>query len=467
MTTGIRKKNLCEDNSLSVPVPEGALILGEGRYYSRDCYKTQLNNNVLVVGTSGCGKTRSVVMPNLLQASGSYVVSDPKGNLYKKLGPYLKSKGYEVVTMDFIHPGTSNRYNPLGYCRNTSDIQKLANVMVYQAGRSVQDPFWDQSSFMLLLAIIGYIIESDEFPESEKNFTTLRRLIAEASRDEEISILEEAKNDPFLLGPTRPSHMRKSSSRSFSPLELKMISYKNRMAALGKESWAVEKFDEYNTSPDKTHQCINMTALCKLVTFGSKEIRRMLSGNDIQFAEIGQKPTALFVMVSDTDRSMDLLVNLFYTQLMNELCTYADDHCKNSCLPVPVQFILDDFATNARIDNFENMIANIRSRGISAMLMVQSEAQLSAGYGDNAQTIIDNCNTYVYMGGSDPDQAKRVALRANKMTNTILNMPLSYSWIFRRGEKPVFCHNFDLVRFEEEKGLYAEEETEEKECELK
>ena len=138
---------------------------------------------------------------------------------------------------------------------------------------------------------------------------------------------------------------------------------------------------------------------------------------------------------------------------MNELCMYADDKCENSCLPVPVQFILDDFATNARIDNFQNIISNIRSRGISAMIMVQSEAQLKAGYGYNSQTIVDNCNTYVYMGGSDPHQAKEVAMRANKSTNSILNMPVSTSWIFRRGQEPVFCDNFDLEWFQNKIGF--------------
>ncbi len=433
MHTELEKSAYPTVNSRYLSVPEGTLILGENRYYSRDCYKTQLNNNVLVVGTSGCGKTRSIVMPNLMQATGSYVVSDPKGNLYKKFGPYLKSKGYEVITMDFIHPGTSNRYNPMEYCRNTTDILKVANVIVHQDDKeaSKTDPYWDESTQMCLLAILGYIFETDDLPKKEKTLSTLRKLVVVANREEATG----------------------RSVRGKSCLQEIMENHKKHMQSMGKESWAYERFQEYNTAPDKTLLTTNSTTLAKLVTFATEEVQRMLSANDIDFATIGQKPTALFVQVSDTDRSMDLLVNLFYTQLMNELCTFADDHCENSCLPVPVQFILDDFATNARIDNFENMIANIRSRGISAMLMVQSEAQLQAGYGTNAQTIIDNCNTYVYMGGSDPGQAKAVSLRANKTANSILNMPLSTSWIFRRGEKPVFCHNFDLEWFKKEKGF--------------
>lgn len=420
-------------------VPKDAMILGENQYYSKDCIKTQLNNNVIVVGTSGAGKTRSIVRPNILQASGSYVVSDPKGNLAKIMGPYLESKGYKVVTIDFIHPGKSLRYNPIGYCRNTTDILKLAHAMVYELSRtlstgSTKDPFWDETALLLLCALIGYIYETDKIAESEKNLQTLSKLLRKASR---------------TTGGI-------NGSRGEAVLDEWMEAHKRRMHSLGKESWAWDRYEEFNTAPNKTHATIIICALAKMTTFDTLETRKMLSGNDIDFADIGKRPTALFVEVSDTDRSMDILVNLFYTQLMNELCTYADDRCENSCLPVPVQFILDDFATNARINDFQNMIANIRSRGISAMIMLQSESQLYAGYGDNAQTIIDNCNTYVYMGGSNPQMADIIAKRANKPATKILNMPLSMSWIFRRGEEPVLCHNFDLEKFEKEKGLVAE-----------
>lgn len=416
-------------------VPEDAMILGENQYYSRDCIKTQLNNNVIVVGTSGAGKTRYIVMPNLLQATGSYIVSDPKGNLSKKMGPYLKSKGYEVITIDFIHPEKSLRYNPIGFCRTTSDVRKLAHIIVNEmskmSGSKSVDPFWDETSEILISACIGYMTETSELNENEKNLTTLAKLIKEANRDQR--------------GGT--------ASRGRSLLDQRMERHKERMRMQNKESWAVERYDEYNTSPDKTQATINVCALAKMATFDTVETRKMLVANDIDFTSIGKKPTALFVEVSDTDRSMDILVNLFYSQLMNELCMFADDKCKNSCLPVPVQFILDDFATNARIDNFHNMIANIRSRGISAMIMVQSEAQLYAGYDVNAQTIIDNCNTYVYMGGSNPHMAETIAKRANKPAPKILNMPLGMSWIFRRGQEPILCHNFDLEWFEKEKGF--------------
>lgn len=423
-----------ENTNKYLQVPAGAIILGENQYYSQDSFKTQLNNNVMVVGASGAGKTRYIVKPNLLQAWGSYVISDPKGSLYKEMAPYLKSKGYKVVKMDFIHPERSLRYNPLAYCKTTNDIRRLAHTLVYEMAQtknanSTKDPFWDETAEILLCALIGYIIESDEIHEREKNLVTLSELIVESKRDKRGTAAEHGA----------------------SKMDSRMERHKMSMRLKGEESWAAARYDQYNTSPDKTHETINICTVAKLGTFDTLETRKMLRGNDVDFTRIGTEPTALFVEVSDTDRSMDILVNLFYSQLMNTLCSYADDKCPGSCLPIPVRFILDDFATNARIDNFQNIISNIRSRGISAMIMVQSEAQLKSGYKEDAQTIVDNCNTYVYMGGSNPEQAENIAKRANKPAHKILNMPIGSSWIFRRGQEPVLCRNFDLEWFMEVK----------------
>lgn len=415
-------------------VPAGAMILGENQYYSQDSFQTQLNNNVVVVGASGAGKTRYIVKPNILQAWGSYVISDPKGSLYKEMAPYLKSKGYNVVKMDFIHPEKSLRYNPLAYCKTTNDIRRLAHTLVYEMSQtknanSSKDPFWDETAEILMCALIGYIVESDQIPERDKNLVTLNELIVDCKR-------------------TRRST---AAEHGASVMDEKMEKHKMSMRLKGQESWAAARYDQYNTSPDKTHETINICTVAKLGTFDTLETRKMLKGNDIVFSRIGTEPTALFVEVSDTDRSMDILVNLFYSQLMNGLCSFADEKCPGNCLPIPVRFILDDFATNARIDNFQNIISNIRSRGISAMLMVQSEAQLKSGYKEDAQTIVDNCNTYVYMGGSNPEQAEGIAKRANKPAHKILNMPIGTSWIFRRGQEPILCRNFDLEWFMKEK----------------
>lgn len=426
-------------------VPQNTLICGENVYYSKDCYETQLNNNVMVVGTSGAGKTRGIVMPNLLQAEGSYVVSDPKGNLYRKMKSYLEKKGYNVLCMDFIHPEKSLRYNPITRCKTTNDVFRLAHMIVYELnahnGAGINnDPFWDEATVILFSALIGYLLESNEFEEEDRNLTKLAELIKETGRDE-----------------------NGCCGKGKSLMDHRMERHKRVMDALGQESWAYSRFQEFNTAADRTHATITICSLAKMASFDTLELRKMLKENDLDFTELGKRPTALFVQVSDTDRSKDILVNLLYSQLLNELCSYADECCEDSRLPVPVQFILDDFATNARIDNFENIISNIRSRNISAMLMLQSETQLEAGYGLNAQTILDNCNTYIYMGGMNPKMAVTIAQRANKVPNTILNMPIGQSWIFRRGQEPLLANNFKLEWFMKQKMEQADQEIAEKE----
>lgn len=177
------------------------------------------------------------------------------------------------------------------------------------------------------------------------------------------------------------------------------------------------------------------------------EIAELTSADNINISTIGDAKTALFVVVSDTDRSLDPLANLFFSQAMNELCYHADKDCINESLPVPVRFIMDDFATNCCIDDFPRMIASIRSRNISTMLMIQAEAQLKNYYGFNDKTIIGNCDTYVYLGGNDVDTAMEVAKRVDVPMTEILTMPVGTSWIFRRGQKPINCENVDYDKF--------------------
>ena len=196
---------------------------------------------------------------------------------------------------------------------------------------------------------------------------------------------------------------------------------------------------------------ILITVNSRIGLFDTPEINRMLGSDTINIPGIGQRKTALFVVVSDTDRSMDTLANLFFTQAMNELCLYADNHCPDCRLPVPVRFIMDDFATNCKIEEFPRMISSIRSRGISAMLMLQAESQLESSYGCDWSTIIANCDTYVYTGGNDVETAKAVATRCDMPVKRILNMPVGSIWIFRRGQTPVNGKLFDIEPFLEER----------------
>lgn len=394
------------------------MILAKNQYYSLDCYETQLNNNVLVVGTSGSGKTRSIVTPNLLQATGSYIVSDPKGNLYKKYRKYLEAKGYVVKKLDFVHPERSSHYNFFNYIHSERDILKIAHMLIYSEKRvrSSADPFWDQAAELLLTAVIGYLHYHGR--PKEKNMESVLKLI---------SVCQINENDSEIKSPL-DRLMDEVGRRNYSD-----FSYK--------------QYQKFRLAAGRTLKSILITITGKLGKYDFTELNKMMAHDDIDIASIGQKKTALFVVVSDTDRSLDDLANLFFTQAMNELCAYADDECEDNRLPVDVRFIMDDFATNCKINDFPKMIASIRSRGISTMLMIQSESQLTAGYGEDDRTIIGNCDTYIYLGGNDVDTAKQVAIRCDLPLKRILEMPVGSNWIFRRGQAAVHAKNFDLEAF--------------------
>lgn len=396
---------------------QNIMILGENRIYSLDTHKTKVNNNVLVVGTSGAGKTRGIVIPNLLQASGSYIVSDPKGNLYRQYKPYLESRGYDVKLLDFSNPAESCHYNFFNYIRCMQDIVKISHMLIYQRKEGGNmDPFWDEASQLLLQSIIGYLYELNM--GNEGNLHNVLRLI---------NLCQIQEDD--------------------SSCETQLDKIMGRVGRVNPDSYSFATYTKFRVAAAKTLKSILITINAKLGTYDIPEITEMTSSDDVDIASIGRKKTALFVVVSDTDRSMDGLANLFFSQAMNELCRYADNECENSCLPVPVRFILDDFATNCRIEEFPRMIASIRSRGISTMLMIQAESQLTTYYGHDGKTIIGNCDTYVYLGGNDVETARAVAERCDLPLRKILNMPLESHWIFRRGQEPVFGKNLDLEKY--------------------
>lgn len=402
------------------------LILGQDQYYSLDSYKTKLNNNVLVVGTSGSGKTRSIVTPNLLQGVGSYIVSDPKGNLYRKYKDILESMGYEVKKLDFTEPIHSAHYNFFRYIRCTQDIVKVAHMLIYQYKNEGghMDPFWDQASQLLVQSVIAYLWEA--WGDKEQNLHRVLQLIGLCQANGDLS--EETSTLDRLM----EKHGEKNP-----------------------DSYAVNMYSKFRVAANRTLRSILITVNARLGLFDTPELNEMTAADDIDIASIGLKKTALFVVVSDTDRSLDGLVNIFFTQAMNELCRYADKRCEHNTLPIPVRFILDDFATNCKIEDFPRMIASIRSRGISTMLMIQAESQLTEGYGYDGRTIIGNCDSYVYMGGNDIETAKAVAERCDMPLKKILNMPVGTNWIFRRGQAPVNAKNLDLDEYLME--LYADD----------
>lgn len=404
------------------PVPENTLILGANQYYSMDGRKTHVNNNVLVCGRSGSGKTRYLVKPALLQLNGSYVISDPKGSLYKEFKDYFERNNYRVFHMDFTKPEKSLHYNPLANIHNTNDILKVAYALVYNNEMKMVDPYWELQSQLLLSSLIGWLFEFPEVNEEEKTLKSLQELLGYCRRER-------------ITG--------EDGERYNSRMALMMSEHAQELESQGKESWCYKQFCKVDICPDRTYQTILSTCFSKLVMCDSQEILEMLSDDGFDFKSLGQTPTALFVEISDMDRSMDVLSNLYFTQLMSALVKYADDECPNSSLPIPVQFIMDDFATNVKIIGFQNMISNIRSRNISAMIMVQDLSQLSSYFGNDSQTIISNCASCLYLG-STFGSAQEFAKWANRPVHELLNMPIDSCWLFRIGQKPQMVDFIDI-----------------------
>lgn len=393
---------------------ENSMILAEGQYYSLDCRETQLNNNVLVVGASGSGKTRSIVIPNILQAVGSYIIADPKGNLYKQYGDYLKHRGYEVKKLDFTHPKQSVGYNPLHYIDTEQDVLKVAHMLVSdnRTDGLMRDPYWENTAEVLVASVIAYL--RSERPPAEWTLTNILRMV------QALDITEE-------------------NSDNKTALDL-------LMDELPSDSLPYHLYRSIRMAPGKTLKCITTTVTAKLGCYDFPALQHMMRKDRINLPAVGCQKEALFVVVSDTDRSMDRLANIFFTQAMDVLCNTANRYPEDR-LPMDVRFILDDFATNCKIEEFPRMISAIRSRGISAMIMLQAESQLENAYGCDGRTIIANCDTYVYMGGNDVETAVNVARRCNLPLRKILCMPIGTNWIFRRGQEPVHGQNYDCAKY--------------------
>lgn len=393
------------------------LILAQDEYYSMDSYQTKLNNNVVVVGTSGSGKSRSIVGPNILQASGSYIISDPKGALHKQYGRYLKEKGYIVKCLDLIHPEKSSGYNFFRYIKTEQDVIKAAHNLVYSMGDGSfgNDPFWDQSAELLLTSLIAYL----KFyrPKEDQNLASIMKLAMACQVNE---------ND----------------SEERTALDRIMEEVKKR----DPDSFAHKQYQKFRIAAGRTLKSILITLTAKLGKFDFRELNECLARDEMELELLGRRKTALFVIVSDTDRSMDDIANIFYSQAMDVLCRKADERSEGR-LPVPVRFIMDDFASSCKIDQFPRIIATIRSRNISTMIMIQTESQLKSCYKEDGKTIIGNCDTYVYLGGNDIDTAEAVAKRCNLPMHRILNMPVETNWIFRRGQKPINGRNFPLESY--------------------
>ena len=350
------------------------------------------NKNILVIGGSGSGKTRFFVKPNLMQMHSSYVVTDPKGTVLVECGKMLIKNGYKVKVLNTINLKKSMHYNPFAYIRSEKDILKLVNTIILNTkgeGQQSGEDFWVKAEKLYYTALIGYIWY--ECVEEEQNFTTLLDMInaSEAREDD-----EEFKNPVDLM---------------FEELEEREPDH-----------FAVKQYKKYKLAAGKTAKSILISCGARLAPFDIKELRDLTSYDELELDMLGDEKTALFVIISDTDDTFNFIVSIMYTQLFNLLCDRADD-VYNGRLPIHVRCLLDGFANIGQIPKFEKLIATIRSREISASIILQSKSQLKAIYKDNADTIEGNCDTTLFLGGKEKTTLKELAEVLGKETIDLYN----------------------------------------------
>ncbi len=370
------------------------------------------NNSMLVVGSPGTFKSTRIVIPNILAGGGgsSLVISDTKNNLYELCASELEEMGYDVYHLDFVEPQRSCRINPLAYIKNYNDVQKVSGIIV-NLDDIGGDPAIKKSEELFLNACLGLMLEGGT---GKITFEVLNKIVSGF--------------DSNIDDPKKPS-----ASDLIFKRHKKL--YKEKT---GKESWAYEQYVKFNNLMPGSKSNIILYVNSDLASIDTPEMRYMLSRNSFDILSLGKKKTAVFINVSDTDRSKDFAVNLFYTQAMDALCRYADS-LPDKSLDVPVRFMLDDFGTSSKIVGFESMISNIRSRNISVMLILQSITQLDAFYGKSSSTIIAGCATRILMGGySDLQTAEFFAKLANVPVNRISEMKRGTNLMLRSGRSPSF-----------------------------
>ena len=368
------------------------------------------NKNVLIVGGSGSGKTRFWLKPNLLQMHSSYVVTDPKGSILVECGYALQTIGkYEVKVFNTINFNKSMHYNPFAYIHSEKDILKLVTTLIANTkgdGKS-GDEFWTKAETLLYCALIGYI--HYEAPVEEQNFATLIEFI---------NAMEVREDDEEFQNPV---------DIMFENLEKRKPKH-----------FAVRQYKKYKLAAGKTAKSILISCGARLAVFDIQELREITAYDELELNTIGDRKTALFLIMSDTDATFNFLISMIYTQLFNLLCEKADD-VYGGRLPVHVRCLIDEAANIGQIPNLEKLVATIRSREISACLVLQARSQLKAIYKDNADTIIGNMDSQVFLGGSEPTTLKELAEALGKETIDTLNTSDT------RGNSPSYGMNYQKL----------------------
>ena len=348
--------------------------------------------NVLVIGGSGSGKTRFYVKPNLMQMHSSYCVTDPKGTIVLECGKMLEDNGYEIKILNTINFKKSMKYNPFAYLRSEKDILKLVQTIIANTkgeGEKSGEDFWVKAEKLYYTALIGYIFY--EAPREEKNFATLLDMI-DAS--------EVREDNETYMNPI---------DRLFEALEKKEPTH-----------FAVKQYKKYKLAAGKTAKSILISCGARLAPFDIQELRDLMSDDELELDTLGDRKTALFVIISDTDDTFNFVVSIMYSQLFNLLCDKADD-VYGGRLPVHVRCLLDEFANIGLIPKFEKLIATIRSREISASIILQAQSQLKAIYKDNADTIVGNCDSTLFLGGKEKTTLKELSETLGKETIDLYN----------------------------------------------
>ena len=367
------------------------------------------NKNVLIIGGSGSGKTRFWLKPNLLQMHSSYVVTDPKGSIVIECGNALLKHNYNIKIFNTINFKKSMHYNPFAYIHSEKDILKLVTTLIAntKGDGKAGDEFWTKAETLLYCALIGYI--HYEAPVEEQNFSTLIEFLnAMEVREDD----EEFQNPVDLM---------------FEALEKKKPNH-----------FAVRQYKKYKLAAGKTAKSILISCGARLAPFDIQEVRDVTAYDELQLDTLGDKKTALFLIMSDTDATFNFLISMIYTQLFNLLCEKADD-VYGGRLPVHVRCLIDEAANIGQIPNLEKLVATIRSREISACLVLQAQSQLKAIYKDNADTIIGNMDSRVFLGGSEPTTLKELNQALGKETID------TYNTSNTRGNSPSYGMNYQKL----------------------
>jgi len=409
--------------------------------------KHRRNLNILVCGGSGAGKTRFFCKPNIMQCNTSFVVLDPKGEIVRDTGKLLEKKGYEIKVLDLINMEKSHCYNPFVYLKSDNDVQKLVTNLFKSTtpkGSSSNDPFWDTAASMLLLSLVFYL--KYEAPEDEQNF-------------------------PMVMELLRAGEVKEDDDSYLSPLDVLF----DRLEIRNPEHIAVKYYRDYHSGSAKTLKSIQITLAARLEKFNLESLASLTITDELDLPSLGEKKVALFALIPDNDTSFNFLVSILYTQLFQQLF-YIADHKYGGALPVPVHFVMDEFANVSLPDDFDKILSVMRSRSVSVSIILQNLAQLKALFEKQWESIVGNCDEFLYLGGNEQSTHKYVSELMGKATinldthgkssgrngNYSTNFQISgrelltpdevrlldnkYAILFIRGERPILDLKYDILR---------------------